>query len=42
MVAVVPCVGAVVLDERGRLLAVAIYDSERGLLRPRVMLAAEK
>ncbi|HEV2862512.1 MAG TPA: tRNA pseudouridine(55) synthase TruB [Pyrinomonadaceae bacterium] len=30
------------LDERGSLLAVAVYDSERGRLLPRVMLAAEK
>ena len=29
-------------DERGALLAVGSYDAERGLLRPRVMLAAEK
>jgi len=30
------------LDERGALLAVAIYDAAAGLLRPRVTLAAEK
>ena len=30
------------LDERGSLLAVAVYDSARGRLQPRVMLAAEK
>ena len=29
-------------DERGALLAVGTYDAERGLLRPRVMLAVEK
>lgn len=29
-------------DERGALLAVGAYDSGRGMLRPRVMLAAEK
>jgi tRNA pseudouridine55 synthase len=29
-------------DERGALLAVGSFDSERGLLRPRVMLAVEK
>jgi tRNA pseudouridine55 synthase len=29
-------------DERGALLAVGSYDSARGLLRPRVMLAVEK
>ena len=29
-------------DERGALLAVGSYDSEHGLLRPRVMLAVEK
>lgn len=29
-------------EEGGELLAVGVYDSERGLLRPRVMLATEK
>jgi tRNA pseudouridine55 synthase len=30
------------LDERGALLAVGVYDAAAGLLRPRVMLAVEK
>ncbi|HEX3557793.1 MAG TPA: tRNA pseudouridine(55) synthase TruB [Pyrinomonadaceae bacterium] len=30
------------LDERGRLLAVGVYDAARALLQPRVMLAVEK
>jgi tRNA pseudouridine55 synthase len=38
------CDGARVamFDERGALLAVGVYDAARGLLRPRVTLAAEK
>jgi len=30
------------LDERGRLVAVGVYDAARALLQPRVMLAVEK
>ncbi len=33
---------AAALDERGALLAVGAYDAAASLLRPRVMLAAEK
>ncbi|MBA3805394.1 MAG: hypothetical protein H0X14_06745, partial [Acidobacteria bacterium] len=30
------------LDERGALLAVGVYDAARATLQPRVMLAVEK
>jgi tRNA pseudouridine55 synthase len=35
-------VHVLMLDERGALVAVGVYDAARGLLQPRVMLAVEK